>query len=100
MSRSLPLAKALDDVLVCLYQNGERVRPSNGYPLRQWVCRWPSAIAQYTVGHDGRRSEITRLAAAHRGLHLCGTAYDGVSFNDAIASARRAARAIASELAA
>jgi sulfane dehydrogenase subunit SoxC len=34
MSRSFPLAKALDDAMVCLYQNGERVRPSNGYPLR------------------------------------------------------------------
>ena len=34
MSRSIPLAKALDDALVCLYQNGERVRPSNGYPMR------------------------------------------------------------------
>jgi sulfane dehydrogenase subunit SoxC len=34
MSRSVPLAKALDDALVCLYQNGERVRPSNGYPVR------------------------------------------------------------------
>jgi sulfane dehydrogenase subunit SoxC len=34
MSRSFPLAKALDDALVCLYQNGERVRPSNGYPVR------------------------------------------------------------------
>ena len=37
MSRSIPLAKALDDTLVCLYQNGERVRPSNGYPLRLLV---------------------------------------------------------------
>src|SRR5262249_7718918 len=34
MSRSVPLAKCMDDALVCLYQNGERVRPSNGYPLR------------------------------------------------------------------
>jgi sulfane dehydrogenase subunit SoxC len=34
MSRSIPLAKAMDDALVCLYQNGERVRPSNGYPMR------------------------------------------------------------------
>lgn len=40
MSRSLPLAKALDDALVCLYQNGERVRPSNGYPLRLLVPGW------------------------------------------------------------
>ncbi|XSC43376.1 sulfite dehydrogenase [Bradyrhizobium sp. RDT10] len=34
MSRSIPIAKAMDDALVCLYQNGERVRPSNGYPVR------------------------------------------------------------------
>jgi sulfane dehydrogenase subunit SoxC len=34
MSRSIPLAKAMDDALVCIYQNGERVRPSNGYPVR------------------------------------------------------------------
>jgi sulfane dehydrogenase subunit SoxC len=34
MSRSIPLGKAMDDALVCLYQNGERVRPSNGYPIR------------------------------------------------------------------
>src|SRR5262249_6090823 len=37
MSRSIPISKALDDALVCLCQNGERVRPSNGYPLRLLV---------------------------------------------------------------
>jgi sulfane dehydrogenase subunit SoxC len=30
MSRSVPLAKAMDDALICIYQNGEHVRPSNG----------------------------------------------------------------------
>jgi sulfane dehydrogenase subunit SoxC len=34
MSRSVPLAKVMDDALIALYQNGERVRPSNGYPMR------------------------------------------------------------------
>ncbi|HLQ91588.1 MAG TPA: sulfite dehydrogenase [Xanthobacteraceae bacterium] len=34
MSRSFPIAKAMDDAMICLYQNGERVRPSNGYPVR------------------------------------------------------------------
>lgn len=34
MSRSVPFAKCMDDALVCLYQNGERVRPANGYPIR------------------------------------------------------------------
>jgi sulfane dehydrogenase subunit SoxC len=44
MSRSIPLAKALDDVLVCLYQNGERVRPSNGYPVRLLVPGWEGTL--------------------------------------------------------
>lgn len=34
MSRSIPLAKALDDVIVGLYQNGEPVRPEQGFPMR------------------------------------------------------------------
>jgi sulfane dehydrogenase subunit SoxC len=34
MSRSIPLAKAMKDAMIALYQNGERVRPSNGYPIR------------------------------------------------------------------
>jgi sulfane dehydrogenase subunit SoxC len=34
MSRSVPLAKAMDDAMIALYQNGERVRPGNGYPMR------------------------------------------------------------------
>lgn len=71
----------------------------SGKPVHQWVSRWPSAIAQYTVGHDLRTSEIKRLAASHPGLHVCGTAYDGVAFNDAIASARRTARIVAQQFA-
>jgi len=34
MSRSVPIEKALDDALIAFYQNGERIRPSNGYPMR------------------------------------------------------------------
>jgi sulfane dehydrogenase subunit SoxC len=34
MSRSIPVAKAMDDAMIALYQNGERLRPSNGYPVR------------------------------------------------------------------
>src|SRR6058998_831747 len=31
---SIPLAKAMDDCLVCYGQNGEAVRPQQGFPLR------------------------------------------------------------------
>ena len=37
MSRSVPLAKAFDDALIALYQNGERLRPENGYPVRLFL---------------------------------------------------------------
>ena len=40
MSRSVPLAKALDDALIALYQNGERVRPEQGYPMRLLLPGW------------------------------------------------------------
>ena len=34
LTRSIPVAMALDDVLVAYGQNGEMVRPEQGYPLR------------------------------------------------------------------
>lgn len=34
MSRSVPMAKAMDDAIIALYQNGERIRPEQGYPMR------------------------------------------------------------------
>jgi sulfane dehydrogenase subunit SoxC len=40
MSRSVPLDKALDDAIVALYQNGERLRPENGYPMRLFLPGW------------------------------------------------------------
>lgn len=34
LTRTIPIAMALDDVLVAYGQNGEMLRPENGYPLR------------------------------------------------------------------
>lgn len=44
MSRSIPLDKALDDVLVAFGQNGEALRPEQGYPLRLVVPGWEGNI--------------------------------------------------------
>jgi sulfane dehydrogenase subunit SoxC len=38
--RSIPIGKALDDVIVAYGQNGEAVRPEQGYPLRLVVPGW------------------------------------------------------------
>lgn len=62
MDVSIPLEKALDDVLLGIYQNGEPLRPENGYPLRLIV-----------PGYEGvtwvkwlRRLEITDQPAMAR----------------------------------
>ena len=34
LHRSVPIKKALDDAMIALYQNGERIQPGNGYPMR------------------------------------------------------------------
>jgi sulfane dehydrogenase subunit SoxC len=34
LDRSVPVKKAYEDALVAIYQNGERLMPGNGYPMR------------------------------------------------------------------
>jgi sulfane dehydrogenase subunit SoxC len=40
MTRSLPMKKAMDDMLVAYAQNGEAIRPEQGYPLRLVIPGW------------------------------------------------------------
>jgi sulfane dehydrogenase subunit SoxC len=40
MSRSVPLDKVMDDALLAYGQNGERMRPGQGYPLRLFLPGW------------------------------------------------------------
>jgi sulfane dehydrogenase subunit SoxC len=44
-SRSIPIAKALDDVIVAYGQNGEALRPEQGYPLRLVVPGWEGNVS-------------------------------------------------------
>jgi sulfane dehydrogenase subunit SoxC len=44
MSRSIPVEKALDDMLVAYGQNGEALRPEQGYPVRLIVPGWEGNI--------------------------------------------------------
>jgi sulfane dehydrogenase subunit SoxC len=45
LNRSIPLDKALDDVLVVYGQNGEALRPEQGYPLRLLVPGWEGNVS-------------------------------------------------------
>jgi sulfane dehydrogenase subunit SoxC len=45
MTRSIPLEKATKDVLVAWGQNGEALRPEQGYPVRLFVPGWEGNIS-------------------------------------------------------
>ena len=45
MGRSVPIDKALDDVMVALFQNGEPVLPGQGYPMRLFCPGWEGNIS-------------------------------------------------------
>jgi sulfane dehydrogenase subunit SoxC len=45
MQRSLPISKAMDDILVAWGQNGEALRPEQGYPLRLFVPGWEGNVS-------------------------------------------------------
>jgi sulfane dehydrogenase subunit SoxC len=44
MARSIPMDKALDDVIVAYGQNGEALRPEQGYPLRLVIPGWEGNV--------------------------------------------------------
>ncbi len=45
MNRSLPIEKCLDDCLIVYAQNGEALRPEQGYPLRLLVPGWEGNVS-------------------------------------------------------
>jgi protoporphyrinogen/coproporphyrinogen III oxidase len=92
------LAMAEAEVVGLARQELQRVLGVTAAPLRSWVFMWPEAIAQYTVGHLERRAAIAEAVARHDGLTVCGTSYDGVSFNHAVKSGCAAARAVVERL--
>lgn len=50
LARSIPLEKALEDVLVAYGQNGEALRPEQGYPVRLIVPGWEGNVSVKWLG--------------------------------------------------
>lgn len=60
-------------------------------PVFHHIVRWPRAIPQYALGHLDRVAWIRERAARYPGLHLGGSAYQGVAVNDCVEQAGQAA---------
>jgi sulfane dehydrogenase subunit SoxC len=44
-TRSIPIEKVMDDVLIVYAMGGERLRPENGYPLRAFIPGWEGNVS-------------------------------------------------------
>lgn len=44
-SRSVPLLKLMDDAIIAFYQNGERLRTEQGYPMRLLMPGWEGNVS-------------------------------------------------------
>ena len=62
LNRSIPLEKALDDALVVYAQNGEAIRPAQGYPMRLLLPGWEGNTNVKWL----RRLEVTDAPAMSR----------------------------------
>ena len=69
MSRSIPMAKVLDDAIVAIYQNGEHLRPGNGYPMRLFLPGWEGNMCvkwlrriQVTAGPTMTKDETSKYS--------------------------------------
>ena len=67
MTRSIPLAHALDEALLCYAQNGEALRPEQGYPLRLLLPGWEgnTSIKWLRRLKLGRAPFMTREETSH-----------------------------------
>ena len=52
------------DAIALARRELHRVLKISAEPARQWAFQWPSAIAQYNVGHADRLAQIRSLVAA------------------------------------
>lgn len=67
MARSIPMAKALDDALIVYGQNGEALRPEQGYPLRLLLPGWEgnASIKWLHRLHVAAEPAMTNQETAH-----------------------------------
>lgn len=94
------VSRLADDALVArLRADLARLEGVRAEPSHVVVQRWPTGIPQLRVGHPTRlRGAREALARSWPAVQLAGASYDGIGLTSCIASANRAADALAAHL--
>ena len=86
------LSLSNNEISLLLRQELRTILGVKALPLFSLVSRWPSAMAQYTVGHEDRITRIASLIQKYPHLYLAGNAYSGIGLSDCIRTGREAAQ--------
>jgi protoporphyrinogen/coproporphyrinogen III oxidase len=81
-----------EDILKSVYRELCAILTLDDEPFFWRIARWPSAMAQYTVGHQKRVEQILNQAEKFRYLYMAGNAYSGIGLSDCIRTGREAAK--------
>jgi oxygen-dependent protoporphyrinogen oxidase len=88
------LAESDESVLAAVTAELGEITGITARPRFSRIFRWPRSMAQYTVGHRARQTEVEARVAAIPGLYLAGNAYYGIGVPDCIRLGRAAAQKI------
>ncbi len=88
-----------DDEIACLVRSDLRaILGLQAEPLFVRVVRWPSAMAQYEVGHSERLLRIQQGAQRLPAFALAGNGYSGIGVPDCVRSGSEAAQSVLAAL--
>jgi oxygen-dependent protoporphyrinogen oxidase len=88
------LKESDDTVLGTVTGELQEIAGFRAQPRFTRISRWPSSMAQYTVGHLERVAEMEGRVAQIQGLYVAGNAYRGIGIPDCIRMGKQAAERI------
>lgn len=86
--------KSDEEVISTVLSELNQILGVKGAPIFTKLVRYQRAMPQFTVGHQERVGQISRLAEELPHVYLAGNAYDGVGVPDCIHSGEQAAESL------
>ena len=78
------LAEADESLVAAARRELQAIMGIQAVPVFHSIARWPNSMAQYTVGHEQRMSQIDSIVKEIPGLHLAGNGYRGIGLPDCV----------------
>ena len=88
------LRESDETILAAVMSELQEIAGFQARPQFSRIFRWPSSMAQYTVGHPDRVVEVESRLSEIPGLHVAGNAYRGIGIPDCIRMGKQAAERI------